>query len=630
MSFVLRLISLSIYTCGSIFLLLPVVALAQSSDTREDVDPITVTAPTPVIELPGLQLSPSQTVTPDSNVQDVYIDSPFLAEYLAAIYRYAIGAAVVICIVVVMISGVQWTLSGGNAGTIDSAKKRITGAITGMLLAIGSYAILYTINPNLLSFRSLQVLYVKGIDIDNLVIEDRGEPPYGLAGSTKAVQDTTFDSLFKAFANCPVGNKPGINWKYLKAVAHLESGFNHTIVNSFGFTGLFQVGPKFCSSIIQKRYPAWNSCGTTTTEAQQQLKDPVFNTAVGTANVHNIVSVISNVCPQTTDAYIMSMLAYFAHNSGAGALQSVINSDSDACESVKALEQGIIAYWLARPAPKTGTSEQRAETRKNSAVHVATLGRSLGMTDFFDTSGNGTAACPLASSPSQFTWDNQASIGSQSCPVPSQIRCNTRGKRIIAIGDSLTQPSQYIEKLAQACGHTIVANKAVHSAKTGPGFGGPTSLKEQLQAIFTDPSIDLNSVDDLLVLGGANDIASGSALRSTNPQIPENNLLDIYKLAKTKHIRVIAITMTPWGAYNGGNSWDTAKKNRLAQLNNWIRNNGQDTAGNAYIDVVVDFYSTGKDGKDDNLICSDLTKDGIHLNAQGSSVLAELIASRAY
>lgn len=614
----------------SSMLLSPLIVFADGDEeeTAEVADPIDVRAPTPRILLPGLQLSGSSVINPENSLDDVYISSPFLAQYLSALYRFGVGASVVVCLVILIISGFQWVISGGNAGVIGEAKGRIAGALTGMLLAVGSYLVLYTINPNLVRFQSLRVFYVQGVDLANLVIGDR-DTPYGIsAGTAQKLQDTTFDDVFKAFANCPVGNASGVNWKYLKAVAHLESGFNHTIVNKFGFTGLFQIGPRFCNAMMNS-YPLWSPCGATSEESQTRLKDPVFNTAVGTANVHSNVKIIQKLCPQTSDAYQMSMLAYFAHNSGAGALNAVIQDNDEACTSVEALEQGIVKYWVNyKTPPQNGTPESRANTRKQSAKHVAELGKQLGMTNFFDTSDNGKAACPLTQAPSAFVWTKPASLGSGACPVPNPIVCDTKGRKIIAIGDSMTAPSQYVEKLAKACNHVILANTAVQSAKTGPGFGGPLSLKEQLQQVLQSP--ESIGAQDLIVLGGANDIASGSAVKKTGAQSPENNLLEIYGMAKQKGLRVIAITMSPWSLYNNGSSWDAAREERLNQLNSWIRKKGPNQTGQTYIDVVVDFYAIAKDPTNDDAICADLTRDGIHLNAKGASVLAELIAQQAY
>ena len=69
-----------------------------------------------------------------------------------------------LAIVLIIVAGLQWTVSGGNPEMIKRAQKRISGALIGLALAVGSYTILYTINPELVEFRDLNLLYVTQVD----------------------------------------------------------------------------------------------------------------------------------------------------------------------------------------------------------------------------------------------------------------------------------------------------------------------------------------------------------------------------------------------------------------------------------------------------------------------------------
>ena len=60
----------------------------------------------------------------------------------------------------IVIAGFQWTTSGGNPSNIDSAKKRIVGAIVGLALMAGSYTILNLVNPNTLTLRLPDILLI--------------------------------------------------------------------------------------------------------------------------------------------------------------------------------------------------------------------------------------------------------------------------------------------------------------------------------------------------------------------------------------------------------------------------------------------------------------------------------------
>jgi len=51
-----------------------------------------------------------------------------------------------------MVGGLQYVLAAGS-GQVTSAKKRITNSITGLVLLVFAYTILYTINPNLVTLK---------------------------------------------------------------------------------------------------------------------------------------------------------------------------------------------------------------------------------------------------------------------------------------------------------------------------------------------------------------------------------------------------------------------------------------------------------------------------------------------
>lgn len=78
-----------------------------------------------------------------------------VSQYIGRIYNFAIGIVGLIAAVMMIIGGFQYLTSAGDAGKIGAAKKRITDAIIGLVLMLGSYALLNTINPALLAFKPL-------------------------------------------------------------------------------------------------------------------------------------------------------------------------------------------------------------------------------------------------------------------------------------------------------------------------------------------------------------------------------------------------------------------------------------------------------------------------------------------
>ncbi len=76
-----------------------------------------------------------------------------LTEFVAFIYKYGMGVASVLSVLVLIFAGVQWIISGGNAEAISSAKHKIVGAVIGLVILAAAYTILYTVNPDLVNLR---------------------------------------------------------------------------------------------------------------------------------------------------------------------------------------------------------------------------------------------------------------------------------------------------------------------------------------------------------------------------------------------------------------------------------------------------------------------------------------------
>ena len=75
-----------------------------------------------------------------------------LPQYINIAYKYALGIGVIVMIVVIVFSGIQWMLSG-VVSSINNSKDRIKNAALGLLLLFGANTILYTINPQLLNMK---------------------------------------------------------------------------------------------------------------------------------------------------------------------------------------------------------------------------------------------------------------------------------------------------------------------------------------------------------------------------------------------------------------------------------------------------------------------------------------------
>jgi hypothetical protein len=88
-----------------------------------------------------------------------------IGQYIRAIYNYAIGVVGILAAIVLMFGGVLWLTAGGNPNRIENAKAWIGGSLTGLILALLSYLILYTLNPSLVNFQTMQPGTVEGYEV---------------------------------------------------------------------------------------------------------------------------------------------------------------------------------------------------------------------------------------------------------------------------------------------------------------------------------------------------------------------------------------------------------------------------------------------------------------------------------
>lgn len=110
---------------------------------------------------------------------------PYLAAYIQAIYKYAIGLGVLIAVVMLMYAGFRWMSSFGNTKAVSEAKTMVGNSMLGLLLVFSAYTILYVINPELPKFKALNILAPEQEVFENY---DTGQP---IPTQTQAEADKT-------------------------------------------------------------------------------------------------------------------------------------------------------------------------------------------------------------------------------------------------------------------------------------------------------------------------------------------------------------------------------------------------------------------------------------------------------
>jgi hypothetical protein len=71
-----------------------------------------------------------------------------LSQFIGGLYTWATGIVGLIAVLVMVISGIQISLAGGDSAKVDSAKTRIMESLAGLAILFLAGLILFTINPN--------------------------------------------------------------------------------------------------------------------------------------------------------------------------------------------------------------------------------------------------------------------------------------------------------------------------------------------------------------------------------------------------------------------------------------------------------------------------------------------------
>ncbi len=124
----------------------------------------------------GYQYTPLVPSAPYVNQATGKVD---VGSFVTTAIQTMIAVAGVLSVIFIMIGGIQYMTTDSFGGK-GNAKSTIQHAIFGFLLAIGAYVILYTINPNLLSFNLTPAPIPGGaIDTSGLGTNTGGTLPTG-------------------------------------------------------------------------------------------------------------------------------------------------------------------------------------------------------------------------------------------------------------------------------------------------------------------------------------------------------------------------------------------------------------------------------------------------------------------
>lgn len=187
--------------------------------------------------------------------------------------------------------------------------------------------------------------------------------------------------------------------------------------------------------------------------------------------------------------------------------------------------------------------------------------------------------------------DSITSWGGEQPNVNEQLDCNT-----VTFGGT-----SYVTTLRERCTDVGFTNLGISGQGTS-----------QMLARYDEQVLNCN-YGEIIILAGVNDM--GRSLDEI-----KNNLANMYRQAKQKGLKVIAVTVLPWRGYS---SWSEAKQTKTEDLNAWIKSKPEN------VDIVVDAYSSLNDPNNNGHL-----KPGyggpLHPNSEGQKAVADAIISAAY
>jgi lysophospholipase L1-like esterase len=190
---------------------------------------------------------------------------------------------------------------------------------------------------------------------------------------------------------------------------------------------------------------------------------------------------------------------------------------------------------------------------------------------------------------------------------------------IAAVGDSLTDPHShgggYLDYVKQRCPNVEIDN-----------FGRGGTMVNQMRRHFEEEvATSPKKYTHLIVFGGVNDLYSDlTALRT--PAKIEADLSYMYSTAKARGMKVVALTVAPWGGFK--RYFNPSRAEATRAVNAWLRE--QPSKGK--VDQVVDAYRLLSCGDADTL-CDRFFKpfkDGIHFGPDGHRLLGEALYRAAF
>lgn len=110
--------------------------------------------PTLNVKIPGFDEAAFSTSVYRDNEA---ISANFIGIYFNAVYGFLIIGASLLAVLMITLAGFQWTTARGKAGDVQAAKDKIKNILIGITLLLVAVSLASLIDPNLTTFRPLQM-----------------------------------------------------------------------------------------------------------------------------------------------------------------------------------------------------------------------------------------------------------------------------------------------------------------------------------------------------------------------------------------------------------------------------------------------------------------------------------------
>lgn len=227
------------------------------------------------IKIPGMDaLSAKYPATCTSDNGPTTCQLPYLAIYITGLYNYAMGIIGILAAIAIMIGGMLWLVSAGNASRITQAKNWISGAITGIIIMSTSYILLNEVNPELVGLKPITLDIVENIPLP----ENGSESETAVNAQPSGASSPNFTPIAVP-ANCPT---PAELVSFANLVESNASGKSLRAEALVGLKKAIEVAAKYNVKL-------YVTSGSRSFAYQQQLYDEGLK-QYGPANVGKYVS----------------------------------------------------------------------------------------------------------------------------------------------------------------------------------------------------------------------------------------------------------------------------------------------------------------------------------------------------